>query len=135
LSAKEKFHCQKYPRSSSMKLPIRKVAGSRPEVDPFCGERFQWNIPFWEIGAWMVPLFCTASFDEPEKPEVQTISIIKIIDRLQLLKMLEWIQESKLITDLQFGFMPGKSSVHQLCRLMCWTISKLSSVSWLERRI
>ena len=45
-------------------------------------------------------------------------SIVKIVDRLVLLKLVHWIQEERLVSDIQFGFMAGKSSVDQLCRLM-----------------
>jgi len=40
------------------------------------------------------------------------------MDRLVLLKLVNWIQEERLVSDIQFGFMTGKSSVDQLCRLM-----------------
>jgi hypothetical protein len=56
------------------------------------------------------------------KLEVRTISLlnctIKILDHLLLLGMIQWIKENDLISDLQFGFMAGKSSVYQLCGLM-----------------
>ena len=58
----------------------------------------------------------------PRKLEVIPISLlnsmIKILDRLFFLRMIQWIKENDLISDLQFGFMAGKSSVDQLCRLM-----------------
>jgi len=40
------------------------------------------------------------------------------MDRLVLLKLVHWIQEERLVSIIQFGFMAGKSSVDQLCRLM-----------------
>ena len=59
---------------------------------------------------------------KPGGPEVRPISllnsIVKIMDRLVLLKLVHWIQEERLVSDIQFGFMVGKSSVDQLCRLM-----------------
>jgi hypothetical protein len=44
--------------------------------------------------------------------------MIKILDRLFLLRMIQWIKENDLISDFQFGFMAGKSFVDQLCGLM-----------------
>jgi hypothetical protein len=44
--------------------------------------------------------------------------MIKILDGLLLLRMIQWIKKNGLTSDLQFGFMAGKSSVDQLCRLM-----------------
>jgi hypothetical protein len=41
-----------------------------------------------------------------------------MMDRLLLLKMLQWIQEKELTADLEFGLVPRKSSVVQLCRLI-----------------
>jgi hypothetical protein len=59
---------------------------------------------------------------KPGRPEVRPISllnsILKIMDRLVLLKLVHWIQEERLVSDIQFGFMTGKSCVDQLCRLM-----------------
>ena len=59
---------------------------------------------------------------KPGRPEVRPISllnsIVKIMDRLVLLKLVHLIQEERLVSDIQFGFMTGKSSVDQLCRLM-----------------
>jgi len=40
------------------------------------------------------------------------------MDRLVLLKLVHWMQEEFLVSDIQFGFMVGKSSVDQMCRLM-----------------
>ena len=59
---------------------------------------------------------------KPVRPEVRPISllnsIVKIMDRLVLLKVVHWIQEERLVCDIQFGFMTEKSSVDQVCRLM-----------------
>jgi hypothetical protein len=59
---------------------------------------------------------------KPGRPEVRPISllnsIVKIMDRLVLLKLVHCIQEERLVSDIQFGFMAGKSSVDQLCCLM-----------------
>jgi hypothetical protein len=37
---------------------------------------------------------------------------------MELLVLLKLVQEERLVSDIQFGFMVGKSSVDQLCRLM-----------------
>jgi hypothetical protein len=59
---------------------------------------------------------------KPGRPEVRPISllnsIVKIMDRLVLLKLVHSTQEERLVSDIQFGFMAGKSSVDQLCRLV-----------------
>jgi hypothetical protein len=56
------------------------------------------------------------------RPEVHPISllnsIVKIMNPLVLLKLVHWIQDEGLVSDIQFGFMTGKSPVDQLCRLM-----------------
>jgi hypothetical protein len=44
--------------------------------------------------------------------------MIKILDRLLLPRMIKWIKEHDLISDLQFGSMAGTSFVDQLCRFM-----------------
>ena len=40
------------------------------------------------------------------------------MDRLDLMKLVHWIQEERLVSNIQFGFMTGKSSVDKRRRLM-----------------
>jgi hypothetical protein len=73
---------------------------------------------------------------KPGRPEVHPISllnsIVKIMDRLVLLKLVHWIQEEGLVSDIQFGFMAGKSSVDQLRRLMNGLGSKKGKAGFLR---
>jgi len=72
---------------------------------------------------------------EPGKPDSRPISllnsVVKILDGPLLLKLLQWIQQKKVITDLQFGFMAGKSFVDELCSLTSDLESKKGTVMFL----
>lgn len=93
-----------------------------PKLIPFIVQAFSETFTSGKFDAEWFQFYVKPLPKKPGKPEVRPISllnsIVKIMDRLLLLKLLDWIRENNLITDLQFGFMAGKSSVDQLCRLM-----------------
>jgi hypothetical protein len=70
---------QESKRSRCRLDDLRKLVGLRPEVGPFYGESFQWNIHFWTIQPWVVAVLCKASFEETRKTWGGPISLLNIM--------------------------------------------------------
>ena len=93
-----------------------------PKLTPFLVKAFSETLTSGNFDPEWFRFYVRPLPKKPGRPEVRPISllnsIVKIMDRLVLLKLVNWIQEERLVSDIQFGFMTGKSSVDQLCRLM-----------------
>jgi hypothetical protein len=92
-----------------------------PKLTPFLVKAFSETLTSGSFDPEWFRFYVRPLPKKPGRPEVRPISllnsIVKIVDRLVLLKLVHWIQEERLVSDIQFGFMAGKSSVDQLCRL------------------
>jgi hypothetical protein len=93
-----------------------------PKLTPFLVKAFSETLTSGNLDPEWFRFYVSSLPKKPWRPEVRPISllysIVKIMDRLVLLKLVHWIQEERLVSDIQFGFMTAKSSVGQLCRLM-----------------
>jgi hypothetical protein len=93
-----------------------------PKLTPFLVKAFSETLTSGSFDPEWFRFYVSPLPKKPGRPEVLHISllnsIVKIMYRLVLLKLVHWIQEERLVSDIQFGVMAGKSSVDQLCRLM-----------------